>query len=546
MFALAIASFFADRSMASAAAHEKLSITVTANQWWWDVQYNSADPSKILRTANELHLPVGVPTRIILHSNDVIHSFWVPSLAGKQDLIPGRETDITHRPAQRSASTAASAPNFAALQHAHMALVVTSTAMPTSSNGGSASCSPRLRRRNPLAQGRLRLSSPAPVQHVPQRSPEPRRAARVGPDLTHLASRRTIAAGTLPMSEGNLYGWVADPQSIKPGTKMPTIGPRARRAARRRRLSRDAQMTEYALGAAIRPRDRREAPRRRAQEDRPRRAQAQGREARRAARARRGAGRRGFIGWLATVDHKEIGRRYIVTALVFLALGGVLALLMRLQLARPDNDLIGAARYNELFTMHGSTMMFLFAVPVMEGVAVYIIPLMLGTRSTAFPRLNAFSYYMYLFGGLLLWGAFALNIGPDIGWFAYTPLSGPQFSPGKRADIWAQMITFTEVSALAAAVVLVATILKTRAPGMTLARMPLFAWAMLVDRGDDHLRHAVGRARLEHADLGPAGRHPILQPAASMATRCCGSICSGSSATPKSTSSSCPRPASSA
>ena len=188
----------------------------------------------------------------------------------------------------------------------------------------------------------------------------------------------------------------------------------------------------------------------------------------------------GILGWLATVDHKEIGRRYIVTALLFLALGGVLALLMRLQLARPDSNMISASRFNELFTMHGSTMMFLFAVPVMEGVAVYIIPLMLGTRSTGFPRLNAFSYFMYLFGGLLLWGAFALNIAPDIGWFAYTPLSGPQFSPGKRADIWAQMITFTEVSALAAAVVLVTTILKTRAPGMTLARMPLFAWAMLV------------------------------------------------------------------
>jgi cytochrome c oxidase subunit 1 len=189
---------------------------------------------------------------------------------------------------------------------------------------------------------------------------------------------------------------------------------------------------------------------------------------------------RGFVGWLATVDHKEIGRRYIVTALIFLALGGVLALIMRMQLAGPDNNLVGAARYNELFTMHGSTMMFLFAVPVMEGVAVFVIPLMLGTRSTGFPRLNAFSYFMYLFGGMLLWGAFALNIGPDIGWFAYTPLSGPQFSPGKRADIWAQMITFTEVSALAAAVVLAATILKCRAPGMTLARMPLFAWAMLV------------------------------------------------------------------
>src|SRR5438309_8639115 len=188
----------------------------------------------------------------------------------------------------------------------------------------------------------------------------------------------------------------------------------------------------------------------------------------------------GIIGWLATVDHKEIGRRSIITALIFLALGGVLALAMRVQLAQPDSALISPQRYNELFTMHGSTMMFLFAVPVREGVAVFIIPLILGTRSTAFPRLNAFSYFMYLFGGLMLWVAFVLNIGPDIGWFAYTPLSGPQFSPGKRADVWAQMITFTEVSALAAAVVLICTILKARAPGMTLARMPLFAWAMLV------------------------------------------------------------------
>ena len=188
----------------------------------------------------------------------------------------------------------------------------------------------------------------------------------------------------------------------------------------------------------------------------------------------------GIIGWLSSVDHKDIGRRYIVTALIFLALGGALSIVMRMQLATPDNDLVSAARYNELFTMHGSTMMFLFAVPVMEGIAVYIVPLMLGTRSTGFPRLNAFSYFMYLAGGLLLWIAFVLNVGPDVGWFAYVPLSGPEFSPGKRADIWAQMITFTEVSALAAAVVLICTILKMRAPGMTLARMPIFVWAMLV------------------------------------------------------------------
>jgi cytochrome c oxidase subunit 1 len=188
----------------------------------------------------------------------------------------------------------------------------------------------------------------------------------------------------------------------------------------------------------------------------------------------------GIIGWLATVDHKEIGRRYIVTALVFLALGGALALVMRLQLAAPGRTIVGAERYDQLFSMHGSTMMYLFAVPVMEGVGVYFIPLMIGARSTAFPRLNAFSYFMYLFGGLMLWIAFILNMAPDVGWFEYTPLSGPQYSPGKHTDIWAQMVTYTEVAALAAAVVLVCTILKARAPGMTLARMPIFAWAMLV------------------------------------------------------------------
>ena len=188
----------------------------------------------------------------------------------------------------------------------------------------------------------------------------------------------------------------------------------------------------------------------------------------------------GWLGALMSVDHKVVGRRYIVTAFVFLLLGGILAVLMRIQLAGPEKTFLSADKYNQVFTMHGSTMMFLFAVPVMEAFAVYLVPLMVGTRNIAFPRLNAFSYWMFLFGGCFLWISFLFNVGPDVGWFSYVPLSSLQFTPTKRADVWAQMITFTEVSALAAAVVLVCTILKTRAPGMTLARMPLFAWAMLV------------------------------------------------------------------
>ncbi|WP_159716197.1 cytochrome c oxidase subunit I [Geminicoccus flavidas] len=188
----------------------------------------------------------------------------------------------------------------------------------------------------------------------------------------------------------------------------------------------------------------------------------------------------GLITRLSTVDHKVIGKRYIVTAFVFLFLGGLLAVAMRLQLSRPESDLIGPDLYNQIFTMHGSTMMFLFAVPVMEAVAIYLVPLMVGTRNIAFPRLNALSYWIFLLGGSFLWIAFLLNTGPDVGWFAYVPLAGPEFAPGKRADIWAQMITFTEVAAILVAIEIIATVFKQRAPGMSLDRIPLFVWAMLV------------------------------------------------------------------
>jgi len=189
---------------------------------------------------------------------------------------------------------------------------------------------------------------------------------------------------------------------------------------------------------------------------------------------------RGVIGWLSEVDHKMIGRRSLIAAVAFFVLGGLLALAMRVQLARADSTLIGPDLYNQLFSMHGSTMMFLFAVPVMQAFGVYLVPLMVGTRAIAFPRLNAFAFWVYVFGGVMLYVAFALDIGPDTGWFSYVPLSGPQYSSGKRVDFWAQMITFTELSSLAIAVSTICTIFKQRAPGMTLSKMPLFVWALLV------------------------------------------------------------------
>jgi cytochrome c oxidase subunit I+III len=189
----------------------------------------------------------------------------------------------------------------------------------------------------------------------------------------------------------------------------------------------------------------------------------------------------GFLGWFMNVHHTAIGIRFMVTSFIFLMLGGVLAALMRLQLAAPERGVLDPDKYNQIFTVHGSTMIFLFAVPMMfQGFGVYLVPLMCGARNIAFPRLNAFSYYLYLFGGLLLWGGLLLNIGADAGWFSYVPLSGPAFTPGKRSDFWAQMITFTEVSALGVAICIATTILRYRAPGMTLNRMPILLWEKLI------------------------------------------------------------------
>jgi cytochrome c oxidase subunit 1 len=158
----------------------------------------------------------------------------------------------------------------------------------------------------------------------------------------------------------------------------------------------------------------------------------------------------------------------------------MLALDMRLQLSQPNMKRMDPQLYNESFSLHGSTMLFLVSVPAMEAMAIWLVPLMLGQRNLAFPRLGAFSYWLYLGGVLMLWVPHLLGITPDLGWFEYPPLSGPAYSPGHRADIWAQMITFTEVAALAASVNIAATIIKMRPPGMTLARMPMFLWSMLI------------------------------------------------------------------
>ena len=220
--ALAIASFFTDRSMAEAATGERLSITITGNQWWWDIVYNSNDASKTLRTANELHLPVGVPTRILLNSNDVIHSFWVPSFGGKQDLIPGRKNDITVVPKTTGIFRGQCA-EFCGAEHAKMALVVVVESYPDFIKWWHHQLQPAPPPTTSLALAGYRYVTTGPCSACHNISGTPA-SGKVGPDLTHLASRRSLAAGSMPMSTGDLYGWVEDPQSIKPGVKMPTIG----------------------------------------------------------------------------------------------------------------------------------------------------------------------------------------------------------------------------------------------------------------------------------------------------------------------------------
>lgn len=188
----------------------------------------------------------------------------------------------------------------------------------------------------------------------------------------------------------------------------------------------------------------------------------------------------GLIGQLTAVNHGTIGLRFIFTGFAFLLIGGMLAMFIRLQLAWPGNQVLDPERYSQFVTMHGTTMMFLFAVPIMEGYAMYLIPKMLGSRDLPFPRMSAFGYWCYLFGGLFLYSSFLFGAAPDGGWFMYVPLTGSTYTPGMSADFWLIGVTFAEIAAVTAAVELIVAILLTRAPGMSIQRMPLFAWYILV------------------------------------------------------------------
>ncbi len=194
--------------------------------------------------------------------------------------------------------------------------------------------------------------------------------------------------------------------------------------------------------------------------------------------------------WVTTVDHKRLGILYILYALVFLVAGGFEAALMRLQLIRPHNDLVSPQVFNRMFTMHGTTMIFFVVMPMLFGFANYLVPLMIGARDMAFPRLNAFSFWMTAFGGIFLYfsflggdGLYGAGSAPDVGWFAYAPLTAKTFSVGHSTDFWTLSLLSSGIGSIGTAINLIATIVCMRCPGMTLGRMPLLVWLNLLMAG---------------------------------------------------------------
>lgn len=190
--------------------------------------------------------------------------------------------------------------------------------------------------------------------------------------------------------------------------------------------------------------------------------------------------------WVATVDAKRLGIMYTATAFIFMLIGGCLAMVIRAQLMFPDNDVVGPDTFNRLFTMHGTTMVFFLGMPLVSGMSNYLVPLMIGARDMVFPRLNAFGYWMFLFGGCLLYfsyigggGLGGAGSAPDAGWFAYAPLTELAYSRGPSSDYWALAIILGGFGSLATSINVIATCICARCPGMTLARMPMFVWTML-------------------------------------------------------------------
>jgi cytochrome c oxidase subunit 1 len=247
--------------------------------------------------------------------------------------------------------------------------------------------------------------------------------------------------------------------------------------------------------------------------------------------------------WLSSTDHKIIGHLYLITSFFFFLAAGVMALLMRIQLLGPNKHVMSDQQYNELFTMHGTIMLLLFATPLFVGFANELLPLQIGSPDVAFPRLNLLSYYMFTFGGLILLASFLSPGGSAaFGWYAYSPLTSAIYSPGIGADMWIMGLVLSGLGTILSGVNFITTIFCMRAPGMTMFRMPMFTWNALLTSMLVLMAFPVLAAALLVLEIDRRMGSHVFD--ASSGGAICGRTCSGSSAIPRSISSRCPSSAS--
>ena len=240
-------------------------------------------------------------------------------------------------------------------------------------------------------------------------------------------------------------------------------------------------------------------------------------------------------GWVSSTDHKVIGYMYLITSFGFFIIAGIMAIIIRLQLFEPDNRIVSAQVYNELFTIHGTLMLLLFATPLFIGFANVVMPLQIGAPDVAFPRMNLLSYYFFLFGGLILIFGFLVPGGAAaFGWYAYTPLTNAVYSPGVGADLWIMGLVLSGLGTIFSGVNFVTTIFCLRAPGMTMFRMPIFTWNTLLTSILILLAFPTLAAALLVLEIDRRLGSHVFD--ASSGGPCCGRTCSGSSGTPRCTS----------
>jgi hypothetical protein len=435
-------------------------VTVIGHQFWWEYRY----PQLGVFTANELHIPVSnpahpTPTFLQLLSADTDHSFWIPELAGKTDLIPNHPNRMWMDP-QRTGIFVGQCAQYCGTHHAKMLLRV-SVDTPERFEEWV-----REQRRPAIADERVAVGKQVfeTTACINCHSISGTVAnGRFGRDLTHL---------TKPHHDCRWHG-------TKYARESPPLDPRPRgdqtrftdasdavnqiRHGRIGRLSRDAS-----LGS-------------------PRVAMSSNAITNPALQVEEKPWVDTLHEWVTTVDHKPLGILYILSALLFLAIGGVEALIIRTQFMHSHNNFVSPEVFNRMFTMHGTTMIFFVAMPILFGFANYLVPLMIGARDMAFPRLNAFSLWLSFLGGLLLYfsflggsGLYGAGNAPDVGWWAYAPLGARAFSPGHSSDYWTLALLVSGFGSIGTAINTIATALCMRCPGMKLSRMPLLVWRNLV------------------------------------------------------------------